>query len=89
MLFAICWSVGGSCDKAGRAVFDSFLRQRVTELVQGQEVLQQLAANTLMPDSAPVYDWCYDHQVRHCMLDTSKPGCTLFPRLHALGECCT
>lgn len=71
MLFAISWSVGGSCDKAGRAVFDSFLRQRVAELVLGQEVLQQLAPNTLMPDSAPVYDWCYDHKVRRCM---THPG---------------
>jgi hypothetical protein len=64
MLFAICWSLGGSCDKAGRALFNSFLRGKVAELVQGQQPLQQLPADALMPDSAPVYDWCYDHQVR-------------------------
>lgn len=90
MLFAICWSVGGSCDKAGRAVFDSFLRQRVAELVQGKEVLQQLAANTLMPDSAPVYDWCYDHKVRHCM--THLPASLCAPSLccaYFLADCLT
>jgi hypothetical protein len=63
MLFAICWSLGGSCDKAGRALFDSFLRGKVAELVQDQQPPQQLPADALMPCSAPVYDWCYDHQV--------------------------
>lgn len=80
MLFAICWSVGGSCDKAGRALFDSFVRDRVGELVQVQSALQQLPNDALMPASAPVYDWCFDLQVR-CrltrLLVTIACGCAV------------
>lgn len=31
MLFSVVWSVGASCDKAGRAAFDRFFRERVVE----------------------------------------------------------
>ncbi len=64
MLFSICWSLGASCDKAGRALFDKLVRTRVSELAQSQAVLQQLPADAVMPDSATVYDWCYDHKVK-------------------------
>jgi hypothetical protein len=65
MLFSICWSLGASCDKAGRGLVDKLIRSRVSELGQSQQVLQQLPADGVMPDSATVYDWCYDHKVRH------------------------
>jgi hypothetical protein len=61
MLFSICWSLGASCDKAGRALVDKLIRSRVSELRQSQQVLP---ADAVMPDSATVYDWCYDHRVR-------------------------
>lgn len=78
MLFAICWSVGGSCDKAGRALFDSFLRGKVAELVQDQQQLQQLPTDALMPEGAPVYDWCYDHKVRGTpFLQLSTASCCI------------
>lgn len=54
MLFAITWSVGASCDKDGRVLFDSYLRGRLD------------AANLALPDGAvmpalaPVYEWCYN-----------------------------
>ena len=31
MLFSILWSIGASCDKAGRAVFDEWFRTQVLE----------------------------------------------------------
>lgn len=31
MLFSIVWSIGASCDKAGRAVFDEWFRKQVLE----------------------------------------------------------
>jgi dynein heavy chain len=64
MVFAICWSLGASCDKAGRAVFDSFIRTKYGELCASQPALQQLPADVLMPDSASVYDWCFDNKVK-------------------------
>lgn len=63
MLFAICWSLGASCDKAGCVLFDRFVRGRLPELTKSQSALQQLPASAVMPESAPVYDWCYDQQV--------------------------
>jgi hypothetical protein len=71
MLFAITWSLGASCDKAGRAVFDAFLREKVAGLAtaatsapDGAEATLQLPEGALMPASASVYEWCYDRQVR-------------------------
>ena len=29
MIFAVVWSVGASCDKAGRKMFDKFVREQV------------------------------------------------------------
>lgn len=29
MLFSVVWSLGASCDKPGRALFDAWLRERV------------------------------------------------------------
>lgn len=63
MLLAITWSLGASCDKAGRAVFNGFLRTKLDSLVAQGGVLQQLPADAVMPASAMVYDWCFDQQV--------------------------
>jgi hypothetical protein len=70
MLFAITWSLGGSCDKAGRAVFDAFLREKVASLAAATgaaagdaSAALQLPEGALMPASATVYEWCYDRQV--------------------------
>lgn len=73
MLFSICWSLGASCDKAGRALVDKLIRSRVSDLGQSQQALQQLPA--VMRDSATVYDWCYDHKVRHLERLLLKLGC--------------
>ncbi|KAF6265909.1 dynein heavy chain 2 [Scenedesmus sp. NREL 46B-D3] len=69
MLFAITWSLGASCDKAGRAVFDSFLRKQVASLAavagsapDGDAAALQLPDGALMPSAASVYEWCYDRQ---------------------------
>ena len=71
MLFAITWSLGASCDKAGRAVFDAFLREKVASLaaaaagsaLNAATAALQLPDGALMPASASVYEWCYDRQV--------------------------
>ncbi|WIA11828.1 hypothetical protein OEZ85_011917 [Tetradesmus obliquus] len=70
MLFAITWSLGASCDKAGRAVFDAFLREKVASLaaaaagsaLNAATAALQLPDGALMPASASVYEWCYDRQ---------------------------
>jgi hypothetical protein len=71
MLFAITWSLGASCDKAGRTVFDAFMREKVASLAaasnsaaEGAATALQLSEGALMPSSASVYEWCYDRQVR-------------------------
>lgn len=68
MLFAITWSLGASCDKAGRAVFNSFLRERLQGFLAGGssqdgQATLQLPEGSMMPDTASVYEWCYDCQV--------------------------
>jgi dynein heavy chain len=69
MLFAITWSLGASCDKAGRAVFDAFLREKVASLAaaagtaDSASAAVQLPEGALMPASASIYEWCYDRQV--------------------------
>lgn len=77
MLFSICWSLGASCDKAGRALVDKLIRSRVSELGQSQQVLP---ADAVMPDSATVYDWCYDHKVRRLERHAGKSS-------HGVGLC--
>jgi hypothetical protein len=80
MLFAITWSLGGSCDKAGRAVFDAFLREKVASLAaaaagtaaDGAAAALQLPENALMPASATVYEWCYDRQVSWLVKQTAR-----------------
>jgi len=72
MLFAICWSLGASCDKAGRVVFDNFIRDRMKELTGVHPPLQHLPASAMMPDSASVYDWCFDQQVSLNLLSSTQ-----------------
>jgi dynein heavy chain len=60
MLFAVTWSLGASCDKAGRTVFDTFLRSKLS----GADASElQLPAGALVPASASVYDWCFSVEV--------------------------
>lgn len=61
MLFAITWSLGASCDKAGRPVFDSFVREKLASVMDEGKL--HLADGAVMPATATVYDWCYDRQV--------------------------
>lgn len=71
-MFAICWSLGASCDKAGRVMFDRFIRDRMKELTGVQPPLQHLPASAMMPDNASVYDWCFDQQVSLILLASAK-----------------
>ena len=57
-LFSVVWSVGASCDKGGRPQFDAFLRGIVLEA--GLE----LAEGAMFPDTASVYEWCFDKETR-------------------------
>ncbi|KAG2439747.1 hypothetical protein HYH02_010624 [Chlamydomonas schloesseri] len=53
MLFSIVWSLGASCDKAGRGLFDEWFRKHVAESGLPLEGVMFPAENT-------VYDWVYD-----------------------------
>ncbi|KAG2485619.1 hypothetical protein HYH03_015682 [Edaphochlamys debaryana] len=53
MLFAVVWSLGASCDKAGRAQFDAWLRHQVTDWLPLRE-------GAMFPEGSSVYDWVYD-----------------------------
>ncbi len=67
MLFAITWSLGASCDKAGRAKFDAHLRTAfASAAAEGQVVLPEgLAAEVvMMPQGAHVYEWVFDQGER-------------------------
>ncbi|KXZ54227.1 hypothetical protein GPECTOR_5g319 [Gonium pectorale] len=54
MLFAVVWSVGASCDKAGRVAFDDWFRRQV------EESQLPLPEGAMMPTLGSVYDWVYD-----------------------------
>ncbi|GLI62391.1 hypothetical protein VaNZ11_005010 [Volvox africanus] len=66
MLFSIVWSVGASCDKGGRAVFDEWFRRQYCESKL------QLPDSAMLPASGTVYDWVYD--VTGSFTDTGGPG---------------
>jgi hypothetical protein len=53
MLFSIVWSVGATCDKAGRAAFDAWFRAKVADCGLPLQ-------RSMFPDTASVYDWVYD-----------------------------
>lgn len=78
MIFAICWSLGASCDKSGRDLFDAFIRSRVSGLVKAQK----LPEGAMMPGSAPVYDWSFDTKV------TTHSALTLQNSKHAYHHAC-
>eukprot|EP00798_Chlamydomonas_sp_ICE-L_P022533 gene22533-29660_t len=62
MVFSIVWSVGASCDKAGRVLFDQFIRNQVNgtgEDCDGTH-LACLPEASMFPLENTVYDWCYD-----------------------------
>jgi dynein heavy chain, axonemal len=58
MLFAVVWSLGASCDKAGRALFDAHLRS----LVPACNL--QLPEGAMFPEASSVYDWFYNQEDR-------------------------
>ncbi|GLC56009.1 hypothetical protein PLESTB_001054700 [Pleodorina starrii] len=69
MLFSVIWSIGASCDKAGRPVFDEWFRRQVAE----SEALAPLAAaGSMLPGTGTVYDWVYD--ITGSCTDTGAPG---------------
>eukprot|EP00878_Enallax_costatus_P042718 GHUV01050169.1.p3 GENE.GHUV01050169.1~~GHUV01050169.1.p3 ORF type:complete len:212 (+),score=63.86 GHUV01050169.1:92-727(+) len=72
MLFAITWSLGASCDKAGRAVFNSFIKQKLSALTSEGKL--QLTDGAAMPDTADVYDLCYDRQVMLIQVTHAVPS---------------
>ncbi|GAX80571.1 hypothetical protein CEUSTIGMA_g8008.t1 [Chlamydomonas eustigma] len=55
MIFSVVWSLGASCDKAGRLQFDKFLR---TQVKSSNHL--NLPASAMFPttDDSTVYDWC-------------------------------
>ncbi len=55
MLFSVVWSVGASCDKAGRPLFDEWFRKHVAE-----SELAVLPSDAMFPEDGTVYDWVYD-----------------------------
>lgn len=55
-LFSIVWSLGASCDKGGRALFDSWMRERVEQSDLG------LPEGAMLPAESTVYEWCYDQE---------------------------
>ncbi|GMH32802.1 hypothetical protein BSKO_00636 [Bryopsis sp. KO-2023] len=54
MLFSIVWSVGATCDMAGRPKFEEFFRNQVSELDF------DLPEGTAFPEEKSVYEWCYN-----------------------------
>ena len=58
LLFALTWSLGASCDGPGRARFDAFLRNLVSEAEAAQQL--QLQPGAMFPAGAPAYEWCLD-----------------------------
>ncbi len=56
-LFSVVWSLGASCDKNGRLLFDRWLRDQVAE-VKGVK----LAEGAMLPAGSSVYEWCYDQE---------------------------
>lgn len=68
LLFALTWSLGASCDKAGRQAFDSHLRSSFKSCATAGQLTLALgspedgdaAAALLMPETASVYDWVLD-----------------------------
>ncbi|EFJ44217.1 dynein heavy chain 2, partial [Volvox carteri f. nagariensis] len=66
MLFSIVWSVGASCDKAGRAAFDTWFRSQI------RDSGLTLADGAMMPATGSVYDWVYD--VTGSFTENGAPG---------------
>ncbi|KAF8071068.1 Dnah1 [Scenedesmus sp. PABB004] len=65
MLFAVVWSLGASCDRAGRERFDAWLRECAAGLAAregggGDAVLPDGAL--MPPGDASVYEWAYDRE---------------------------
>ncbi|MEW5298367.1 MAG: hypothetical protein WDW36_001499 [Sanguina aurantia] len=60
MIFSIVWSVGGSCDKPGRALFDTHMRSAL-----GGPACRSLGltGGALFPPGGTVYDWCFDQEL--------------------------
>eukprot|EP00955_Chlamydomonas_euryale_P031479 330690-Chlamydomonas_euryale.AAC.4 len=54
MLFSVVWSLGASCDKAGRQAFDEFFKRCVADAGLG------LPDGAMFPAELSVYEWCYD-----------------------------
>jgi dynein heavy chain len=82
LLFAVTWSVGATCDKAGRVTFDAWLRKKVLtlqnaapaiiqagldgEALSDQQILEafQRLASGMMPETAGVYEWCFQQDTK-------------------------
>lgn len=53
-LYAIVWSLGGTCDLKSRGEFDKYFR------IQMEKLSKQLSVEDLIPPEGMVYDWQYD-----------------------------
>jgi len=62
--FAVTWSLGGSCDKAGRPVFDRHLRTALAALPERTAEFPSTASLPpgagSPPGDASVYEWLYE-----------------------------
>lgn len=79
-LFAITWSVGASCDSAGRAAFDAHLRSSFAAAASSGQLGLALPAGlrpeaVMMPPEASVYEWVLSQETGSWVgwMDTLPP----------------
>jgi hypothetical protein len=87
-LFSIVWSLGASCDKAGRGHFDKWFREQVSHLPGVGAALLATSKDWLLPAIHTVHLSCTSicpstWLILYCSVCNDLPSLMLFNPAHA------